>query len=201
MVCLLTLMILVAAFEGTRRQKNLGIPNLFLILTASLGITTLIVLGTILTFILDVEPWYYPYAMIPIGGMIIGNGLNTATLGINRFSGEMTLRKDEIEMLLSLGASPKDAAQDAFRESVKASLIPTINALMMVGLVQLPGVMTGQILAGADPIIAVRYQVMIMYMWVTVSALAVIMTLMVVSRKFFTVHGQLNQELIAARQT
>ncbi len=200
MVVLLMLMILVAGWEGARRQKDLGIPNLFPILSGSIFITTALILLSILSFILKVEPWYYPYAMIPIGGMIIGNALNTATLGVNRFVGEMALRKDEVEMMLALGAPPKAASQDAFRVSVKASLIPTINAMMMVGLVQLPGVMTGQILAGVDPLVAVRYQIMIMYMWVTVSSISVILTLMMVYRSFFTSQKQLKLQLLSRRE-
>lgn len=199
MVVLLLLMILVAGWEGARRQKDLRIPHLFPILSGAILLTTTLILLSILSFILKVEPWYYPYAMIPIGGMIIGNALNTATLGVNRFVGEMALRKDEVEMMLSLGAPPKAAAQDAFRISVKAAMIPTINAMMMVGLVQLPGVMTGQILAGVDPLIAVRYQIMIMYMWVTVSSLSVILTLVFVYRNFFTPQKQLKRQLLSRR--
>jgi len=196
MVLLLLLMILIAAWEGVRRQKEVPIPGYFLILAGSLIITVVVTLGSILAFILEVKPWYYPYAMIPIGGMIIGNSLNSATLAVNRFTGELSHRKQEVEMYLSLGASPKVATQEAIRTSVKAALIPTINALMMVGLVQLPGVMTGQILAGADPLVAVRYQIMIMYMWVTVSVLTVLITLVFVARSFFTSQVQLKLEML-----
>jgi putative ABC transport system permease protein len=115
---------------------------------------------------------------------------------VNRFTGELIHRRNEIELFLSLGASPKGATQEAIRTSVKAALIPTINALMMVGLVQLPGVMTGQILAGADPLVAVRYQIMIMYMWVTVSVLTVLITLVFVARSFFTSQVQLKLEML-----
>ncbi|MFQ6613164.1 MAG: iron export ABC transporter permease subunit FetB [Fidelibacterota bacterium] len=196
MVLLLLLMIVIAAGEGVRRQKEVPIPGYFLILAGALIITLVATLGSILSFILEVQPWYYPWAMIPIGGMIIGNGLNSATLAVNRFTGELTHRKREIEMFLSLGASPRVATQESVRAAVKAALIPTINALMMVGLVQLPGVMTGQILAGADPLVAVRYQIMIMYMWVTVSVLTVLLTLALVARRFFTRQAQLKQEML-----
>jgi len=196
MVLLLLLMILIASWEGVRRQKDMPIPGYFFILSGAMVVTVLLTLGSILAFILEVKPWYYPYAMIPIGGMIIGNSLNSATLAVNRFTGELIHRRSEIELFLSLGASPKAATQDAVRTSVKAALIPTINALMMVGLVQLPGVMTGQILAGADPLVAVRYQIMIMYMWVTVSVLTVLFTLALVARRFFTPQEQLKLDML-----
>ncbi|MFH1852124.1 MAG: iron export ABC transporter permease subunit FetB [Candidatus Neomarinimicrobiota bacterium] len=196
MVGLVLMMILIAAYEGYRRQRQQPIPNYFLILAGSMLVTICFVLGMILKFILHVQPWYYPYAMIPIAGMIIGNALNSSTLTVNRFIGEMNHREKEIEMLLSLGAPPRAAVHDALRDSIRAALLPNVNALMTVGLVQLPGVMTGQILSGIDPLIAVRYQIMIMYMWVTTSTLMNILVLALVYRRFFTPQWQLKRELL-----
>ncbi len=196
MAGLVSLMILVAAYEGWSRQRSQPIPHYYLILAGAMFITVFFVLGLILQFILKTEPWYYPYAMIPIAGMIIGNGLNSATLTVNRFFGEINHREKEIEMLLSLGAPPRAAIHDALRDSVKAALLPNVNAMMTVGLVQLPGVMTGQILSGIDPLIAVRYQIMIMYMWVTTAAMMNILTLAMVYRRFFTPQWQLKRELL-----
>ncbi|RMF09942.1 MAG: iron export ABC transporter permease subunit FetB [Candidatus Neomarinimicrobiota bacterium] len=200
MVGLVALMILIASYEGYRRQRSrVRIPRYFAIITGVLFVTVAAVLGTVLQFILHVQPWYYPYAMIPIAGMIIGNALNTASLTVNRFVGELEHRESEIELYLSLGAPPRVAVQDALRESIKAALLPTVNSMMMVGLVQLPGVMTGQILSGIDPIIAVRYQIMIMYMWVTASTMTNILVLALVYRQFFTPRQQLRRELLHHR--
>jgi putative ABC transport system permease protein len=196
MVGLIILMIIIASFEGTHRQKNYNIPRFFLILVSVLTFTVVVVLGIILNVILTVEPWYYPYAMIPIAGMIIGNALNSSTLTIDRFIGELQHREGEIETLLSLGAPSRVAVQPAIRDSVKAALIPIINSMMMVGLVQLPGVMTGQILAGIDPLIAVRYQIMIMYMWVTSAAITNILVVGLVAREYFTPQHQLRKDLL-----
>lgn len=196
MVGLVSLMIIIASYEGYRRLKKYNIPNLFWILTGSFFFTVTIVLGIILKFILSIEPWYYPYAMIPIAGMIIGNALNSATLTINRFVSEITHRENEIEMYLSLGAPIKSAVHSSFMESVRAALLPNINALMMVGLVQLPGIMTGQILSGIDPLIAIRYQIMIMYMWISTATMVDILVLNLVYRQFFTPQMQLKRELL-----
>jgi len=196
MIGLVSLMTIIASYEGYRRLKKYAIPKLFLILTGSFFFTVLIVLGIILKFILSVEPWYYPYAMIPIAGMIIGNALNSATLTINRFVSEAKHREKEIEMYLSLGAPIKIAMHESFMESVKAALLPNINALMMVGLVQLPGIMTGQILSGIDPLIAIRYQIMIMYMWISTATMVDILVLNLVYRQFFTPQKQLKRELL-----
>lgn len=194
MVGLILLMITIACFESTRRLDK-PLKGYFIIIAFSMVITVVIVLGTILQFILDVEPWFYPYAMIPIAGMIIGNGLNSVTLTTNRFIGEVELREKEIETLLSLGAPPRMAVNEAIKQSIRAALIPNINGLMIVGIVQIPGVMTGQILAGVDPLIAVRYQIMIMYMWITTAALANILTQSFIYRQFFTDQLQLKKEL------
>jgi putative ABC transport system permease protein len=196
MVGLVSLMIIVASYEGYRRLKKYNIPNVFWILLGSFYFTVLIVLGLILKLILSTEPWYYPYAMIPISGMIIGNALNSATLTVNRFVSEITHRENEIEMYLSLGAPVKSAVHDSFMESVRAALIPNINGLMMVGLVQLPGIMTGQILAGIDPLIAIRYQIMIMYMWISTATMVDIIVLNLVYRQFFTPQMQLRRSLL-----
>ena len=195
MLMLLFIMIVIASYEGTRRQKN-EIPHFFLAMFVALLSAAILILGTILLFILDVKPWYSPYAAIPIGGMIIGNGLNSTALTANRFVGELKHREKEIETLLALGATPKLAVYDAMKASIHAALIPNINAMMTVGLVQLPGVMTGQILAGIDPIIAVRYQIMIMYMWFTTATMANMIMLAIVYRQFFTPRLQLKRELL-----
>lgn len=195
MLTLLLIMILIASYEGTRRQKN-EIPYFFPAMFISLLSAAVVILGTILLFILDVKPWYSPYAAIPIGGMIIGNGLNSTALTANRFIGEIKHREKEIETLLALGATPKVAVYDAMRESINAALIPNINSMMTVGLVQIPGVMTGQILAGIDPIVAVKYQIMIMYMWFTTAMLANMIMLAIVYRQYFTPRLQLRRELL-----
>lgn len=196
MVGLVSLMIIIASYEGYRRLRKYAIPHIFWILTGSFFFTVFIVLGIILKFILSVEPWYYPYAMIPIAGMIIGNSLNSATLTVNRFVSEVKHRENEIEMYLSLGAPIRISVHDSFMESVRAALLPNLNSLMMVGLVQLPGIMTGQILSGIDPLIAIRYQIMIMYMWISTATMVDILVLNLVYRQFFTPQKQLKRELL-----
>ena len=195
MLTLLFIMILIASYEGWRRQKE-EIPHFFSAMLIALMGSAVLVLGTILFFILEVEPWFSPYAAIPIGGMIIGNGLNSSSLTANRFIGELKHRETEIETLLALGASPREAVFDAMKKSINSALIPNINGMMTVGIVQIPGVMTGQILAGIDPIVAVRYQIMIMYMWFTSSALANLILLALVYRQYFTKDMQLKRELL-----
>jgi len=199
MVILVLVMTLIASWEGYHRQKEHAIPGYFLIIFVSLLVTVIIVLGAILGFILRTKPWYYPYAMIPLAGMVIGNALTSITLSVNRFLGEMEHRENEIETFLALGAPFKAVVEAPMRVAIKAALLPAINSMMMVGLVQLPGVMTGQILAGVDPLVAIRYQIMIMYMWVTTATLADILVLALVSRKVITPKLQLRKDLIRSK--
>ncbi len=102
----------------------------------------------VLYFVLDLEPFYQPRYIIPLAGMIYANAMNALSLGAERFENEIETKGYE------------EAREIAF----KASLIPQINAFLAVGLVSLPGMMTGQILSGVDPIVAVRYQIVVMAM-------------------------------------
>ena len=108
------------------------------------------------------SPWYDPRYLIPLAGMIIGNSMNGASLAAERLASEMRERREEIETALSLGASGRQASEPAVRNAFRAALMPTINTMAAMGIVSLPGMMTGQILSGTEPMVAVRYQIAIM---------------------------------------
>jgi putative ABC transport system permease protein len=108
--------------------------------------------------------------IISISGMIIGNSMVLAILFLNRFTSEVESRHEETELVLSLGGTPKQAIHSQLIHSIKASMIPTIESQKTVGLVQLPGMMSGQIIAGADPIQAVQFQLLIMFLLLTTAA-------------------------------
>ena len=112
--------------------------------------------------VIQVEPWYDPRYLIPLAGMIIGNSMTGASLAAERLSAEMKERGEEIEAALCLGATAVQAARPAVENAFRAALIPTVNAMVAMGLVFLPGMMTGQILSGTEPVIAVKYQIAIM---------------------------------------
>jgi putative ABC transport system permease protein len=143
-----------------------------------------------------VQPWYQPQYVIPIAGMIIGNSMNGASLAINRLVAEIRLRRTEIEAALSLGATARQAVNQAFKEAVKSAMIPTINAMMIVGIVQLPGMMTGQIIAGTRPEQAVRYQVVVVYMLTAAVTVTCICAAILTYRQYFTKSHQLKNELL-----
>lgn len=96
-------------------------------------------------------------------------------LFLNRFTAEVESHQDETELILSLGGTPKQAIHTQLINSIKASMIPTIESQKTVGLVQLPGMMSGQIIAGADPIQAVQFQLLIMFLLLTTAAVTSVM--------------------------
>ena len=132
----------------------------------SLSLASLIILFILIIFhIISLEP----YQFIPIAGMIIGNSLNTYTLTIERLKREITLQKELIEAFISIGASLNEAYKIMQKEAIKAALIPVNNMLQTIGIVAIPGITTGMLLAGAPPLQAISYQVVIMYMLVSIN--------------------------------
>lgn len=119
-----------------------------------------------------------PHEMIPIGGMIIGNALNVYTQSTERFRAEVKNTIETIEGMVALGAPLKEALSFASKASVKASMIPTLNMLQTVGIIHIPGITTGMLLAGADPLQAVSYQLAVMYMMVAVALLSAVFSVM-----------------------
>lgn len=157
----------IAAVNRTQRRFG-GIywDSLLSVLGAAGLVTSLSLTG-----IIQVQPWYDPQYLIPLLGMILGNILNGISLGLDRFMTSVVDQQQQIETLLTLGATRWEAAHQQVRDAVRTGMVPILNSMMVVGLVSLPGMMTGQILAGADPIDAVRYQIIIMFMIASGTAL------------------------------
>ncbi len=141
--------------------------------------------------VLRVEPWYEPQYLIPLFGMIVGNAMNASALAAERLASELDAHRGQVEAYLALGASPARAAAIPERRAMTAALIPTINGLMTVGLVSLPGMMTGQILAGVSPVLAIRYQIVVMFMLAGATAVTTVAVVLWYRRTFFTASAQL----------
>jgi putative ABC transport system permease protein len=189
-VAALLLMLLVATWTAVDRQPQpsrtlLGITGAAMLVGSGL---TLAYVGAV---VVRMDPWYNPRYLIPLFGMIVGNAMNAAALAAERLHGEMQGRRGEVEAYLALGAAPERAAREPVRRALLASLIPTINGLMVVGIVSLPGMMTGQILAGASPLLAVRYQIVVMFMLASSVAITAALVTLWYRRTFFTEAEQL----------
>lgn len=150
--------------------------------------------------VLHVRPWYSPQYVIPILGMILGNTLTTVTLTFEHLTQALAQQRGQIETLLALGAHPWEAFGDVARQAVKAGMTPTLNSMSVVGIVSLPGMMTGQILAGGAPEQAVRYQIVIMFFLCAAAALSGVLAIWRVYRRFFNRHACFNSTLLQRRQ-
>jgi len=162
---IIVFMIIMASFIALRNVEQRNVSTYFIILFAiTVGGTINLVL--IIEFVLDLTPFYEPRYVVPIAGMIYANSMNAISLAAERLEKELKLLTRE------------EAKKIAF----KASLIPRINTFLAVGIVALPGMMTGQILSGVDPLVAVRYQIVIMAMVLGSSGISVILYLKMASK-------------------
>ncbi len=189
-VLLYTWMIFWAAQAIRSRVGEKAIPT-FVPVFASMVISYMAVLWTVTAVIIRVDPWYAPQYFIPIGGMIIGNSMNAIAIALDRLFGDLRKRRDEVEVMLCLGATREEATATMLGDAIRAGMIPSINSLMTVGLVSLPGMMTGQILAGADPMTSIRYQIVVMLMLTASASLGCVAVGIVIRRLCFTQYHQL----------
>lgn len=123
---------------------------------------------------LDIIPPTAQY-IIPISGMVVGNSMVLAILFLNRFTAEVENREEETELILSLGGNARQAIHRQLITSIKSSTIPTIESQKTIGLVQLPGMMSGQIIAGADPVQAVQFQLLVLFLLLTTAVMTSIL--------------------------
>ncbi len=146
------------------------------------------------SLVIGLEPWYDPRYLIPLAGMIIGNSMTGASLAVERLAAEFRERRDEIETGLCLGGSIQSVSETAVSSAFRAALIPSVNAMAAMGLVFLPGMMTGQILSGTEPLIAVKYQIAIMCVITGSVSLTTFFILKLGYRSYFTPYQSLRED-------
>lgn len=186
---MLFIMITIAALHA--RKKGKGLPYVFLVLLAGLGIIEVTVLSMWLLFDM-IE--FRPSEVIPMSGMVIGNSMVAMGLALERLKSEFTGNKGLLLAALSLGATPSQASQFIIRNTLRAALIPNVDGLKIIGLVQLPGMMTGMILGGVEPIIAIKYQLIISISIFSSVSLAAILITLIMYRFFFNKQATLISE-------
>ncbi len=190
----LLFMLVIAAWTASNRLGR-RLPGLRWFALAALTTGTSISLFFMTEIVIGVSPWYDPRHLIPLGGMLLGNAMNAASLGGERFQEEMRSRRDEIETRLALGFPGAESVHPSLARSLRAAMIPTINALMVAGLVQLPGMMTGQILSGVDPVVAVKYQILIFFALMLSTSTSTWMFLEMLRKQYVTPSHQFRREL------
>ena len=156
-------MLLVAGREVVARQdRRLKGWWAFGIGTGSMFVSSFAVTVLALTVVIGPEPWYAPQYAIPLLGMMLGNTMTGVSLALDRLNETVWRQRGVIENRLMLGQSWKKALEDIRRDAMRSGMMPSINAMAAAGIVSLPGMMTGQILAGSPPAVAVKYQILVM---------------------------------------
>jgi len=180
------IMLLVAGREVMMRQHRrfkglwgFGLGSL------SMFVSTFSVTILVLVAVIGEDPWYSPQYAIPLLGMMFGNTMNGVALGMDRLTQMTWQNRLIVEARLMLGQNWREAASDIYRESIRAGLIPIINAMAVAGVVSLPGMMMGQILAGVSPMIAVNYQIIIMFMIAAGTGFGTIVAVTIGMRRLF----------------
>lgn len=174
------LMVLIAGQVAGRRGK--GVPQARVIATVAVGIGSTMALAILL--VLEVFP-SRPSVIVPIGGMIVANSMQATGLVLLRLAEHVDDSRATIETRLSLGMDTAEAFAPHRRSSARAALLPVIDATKVVGLISLPGAMTGLILAGVDPLTAIRYQIVVMYMVLGAAAIAAAVAVFIAQRRLF----------------
>jgi putative ABC transport system permease protein len=190
----LSLMLTVASLTAARRVRHgpgwrILAPRAFI----AIGVAFCSALLPVLACVIPVRPLLAAQYAIPIGGMVMASGMNVTALVFERLMATAYQQADVIDQAIALGASPAQAMGPAQRTALRAAMLPTINALLTLGLVQLPGMMTGQILSGTSPVQAVRYQLVIMYQLVAVAAVAGTLAAVLVRQVLFDGEGRLQR--------
>ena len=192
MMAVMTLVAGVAAIQRTAfRFRGIWVRSI-----AATWLSSWLMASLALAVIVRVRPWYTPQYAIPLLGMILGNTLNGVSLGLDRLGSELSAKRDQVDGSLALGATRWEAARPHVQQAVKTGLIPTINAMMVVGIVSLPGMMTGQLLAGTSPIEAVKYQIVIMFLIASGAALGTVSVVLLSFRRLFNDDHQFEVALL-----
>jgi putative ABC transport system permease protein len=190
-LALAALMTVVAGVSAVRRI-DIRFPSIYPTAVFSVWASSWLVTGVTILMIVRPQPWYSPQVVIPLLGMVLGNSLTGISLGLERFLKELRNRRGEVEALLTLGATRWESCRMPLASATRAAMIPILNTMSVAGIVSIPGMMTGQLLAGAPPIQAVQYQLMIMFVIAAAIALGVVIALAISYHKVTTSDHQID---------
>jgi putative ABC transport system permease protein len=187
-VGILAIMTVAAARIILRRAPDAP-SGLFLAAVTSMAVTGITVTFAVTGLVIGADPWYSPRYVIPIAGMVLGNSMTGIALSLERVFADLDARAGEIRAMTALGASPWEAAHPSVRAALRAGLIPAINSMAAAGIVFIPGMMTGQILAGADPLEATKYQIVVMLMVAAAEIVGAALAVLMSYRRRFSADG------------
>lgn len=198
-ITILAIMTAVAGYTAFSRAPN-SYSGMLLDTMLAVWASSWFVLGFAMLAVLQgSRSWHDPQYAIPLLGMILGNTLNGITLGLGGVLEAFRTERDQIETLLTLGATRWEAARESVKKALTTATTPIINSMMVVGLVSLPGMMTGQLLSGVDPIQAVKCQIVIMFLIASATALGSVSVVLLAYRRLFNAQHQFKYEHILKR--
>lgn len=194
-VGLAALMTVIAGVSAVKRIDH-RYPSIYRNVIFAVWTSAWIVTSITVLLIVRPQPWHSPQVVIPLLGMVLGNSLTGISLGLDRFLSELKNRRGEVETMLALGATRWESCRSVFVEATRTAMIPILNTMSVAGIVSIPGMMTGQLLAGAEPIEAVKYQIMIMFVIAAAIAIGVVLSLALSYRNVTNENHQIEWERI-----
>lgn len=190
-VLLLAGMVTFAGWTSARRAR--GVPGALPVAVGAIGVAAVATLGMLL--LLQIVPPTARY-LIPLGGMVIGNSMNTASLTLTRIRDDVAEQRLKVEAALALGATSRQAVAPILKIALRNAMIPLIDSTKTTGIIFLPGAMVGMIIAGAEPLEAARLQIVVLYMLLGSVSIAAILVGLLSYRSFFTPRHQLRPDLL-----
>lgn len=185
---LIAVMIVFGALTARGRARN--VPGAFVPLLVALGLAGGATLGLVVGLgVFEPEPRF----LVPVGGMVIGNAMTAAAVALNRLGDDMHDSAHRIEATLALGATSREAAMPIVRRALRSGTIALVDSTKTTGLIFFPGTMVGMLLAGADPIDAVRLQLILLWVLLGSVAIAALVATSLAYRNFFTAAHQLRE--------
>ena len=189
-IAILGVMLTIASIV-TRNRIDQKLKGLLPTVALSLVASSLFTLAYVILVIVQPDRWYEPQYLIPLAGMLFGNAMNSASLAGDRLLSSINQNRLEIETHLCLGATSVQAIADYKKEAIRAGLIPILNNMVVVGLVSLPGMFTGQVLGGSDPLDAASYQILILFAIVLTNIISTVLVTRGIYKSFFNQDEQL----------
>lgn len=186
----LVLMIVAATQIATSRIKGKNsIPGLIPLVFVSILVSSVSIGFIVVELIIHADPWYNAQQVVPIFGMIVGNVMSSSAVALDRLLADMDAREDEMFTFVALGATPREAALPSLKAAIGAGMTPVLASMSAAGIVTIPGMMSGQILAGADPLLAAKYQIVVLLMMSAATTLAIVLICFLSYRKRFSPQG------------
>ncbi|BAS57427.1 MULTISPECIES: ABC transporter permease [Leptolyngbya] len=181
------LVMISAIVTRNRISQKLPLPGI----VGSLLITTLVTVAYVQLIVVQPQVWYEPRFLIALGAIVLSQAMNAAAISGERLFNTLKSNSLEIETRLSLGATPAQAIESYRKDSIRAGVLPVINAMSIVGLATIPEIVSGQLLGGAEPIQAIAFQIVILFMVLFATLLVTLLVTSGIWRKFFNAQAQL----------